>query len=198
MRNRKFQDIAVLLTIFISSYVFFKTPFEGYITYIFFALYLPIFIGKFGVPKQPVMIFLPLLISGLVYIYAGDNNVESFIKIFVGFFTSVLFYNYIFQLYKFDLKYLFHLYMKGAFWVSVIGIFQVISFFVGFAPGYNFSWIFNKWSLTLGGLGIRMNSVFSEPAYFAAVVAPAFYIAVYSLIKKKKELFLSFLCLASR
>ena len=190
MRNRKFQDIAVLLTIFISSYVFFKSPFEGYITYIFFALYFPIFIGKFGVPKQPVVIFLPLLISGLVYIYTGDNNVESFFKIFIGFFASVIFYNYIFQLYKFDLKYLFKLYMKGAFWVSVIGIFQVISFLIGFSPGYNFSWIFNKWGLTIGGLGIRMNSVFSEPAYFAAIVAPAFYVAVYSIIKKKKELFL--------
>lgn len=190
MRSKKFQDIAVLLTIFISSYIFFREPFEGYITYIFFVIYFPIFVSKFGIPRQPVMIFLPLLISGLVYIYAGNNEPGQFVKVFIGFFASVLFYNYVFQLYKFDLKYLFRLYMKGAFWVSVIGIFQVISYLVGFGPGYDFGWLFNKWGVTLGGFGIRMNSVFSEPAYFAAVIAPAFYVAMYALIKRKSELFL--------
>lgn len=190
MRSKKFQNIALLLTIFISSYIFFKTPFEGYITYIFFVIFFPMFIAKFGIPRQPVIIFLPLLISGLVYLYAGQNTTASFVKIFIGFFASVLFYNYIFQLYKFDLRYLFRLYMKGAFWVTVIGVIQMVSFFVGFTPGYDFGWIFNKWGLTVGGLGIRMNSVFSEPAYFAAVIAPAFYVSAYAIIRRKKELFL--------
>jgi hypothetical protein len=75
--------------------------------------------------------------------------------------------------------------MVGALIVSFIGLFQLLSYFVGFTPGYNYNWLFNKWSLTEGGLGLRLNSVFSEPSYFAAVVSPAFFVALYNSIARK-------------
>lgn len=182
---KNFLHIAIMATIFVASYVFFKQPFEGYITYIVLVLLFPVFLAKFGIPIRPLIIFLPLLISGIVYMQSGDNTPQQFWKVFIGFTASVVFYEYVFKLYGLDVKRLFKYYMKGAYISSMIGIFQVISFAVGFGPGYDFRWVFNKWNLSEGGFGIRMNSIFSEPSYFAAVVAPAFFIAMYSLIKNR-------------
>jgi hypothetical protein len=93
----------------------------------------------------------------------------------------MLFYHYVIQAYNFDLKKLFKYYMIGAYIISVIGIFQLASYLVGFGPGYNYRWVFNKWAYIQGGLGIRVNSVFGEPAYYAAVIGPAFFVAIYNL-----------------
>lgn len=180
-----FRYITVILifgSIYSFSYIFTREPFEVYPSYIIFALYFPVLFVKYGVPKWPVLIFLPLFISGLLYIQTGDNTSQQFFKIFIGFFSSTLFYHYVIQVFDYDLKLLFRYYMKSAYIVSIIGIIQLVSFTVGFRPGYDFHWIFNKWSITFGGLGIRMNSVFSEPAYFAAIIAPAFFVCVYNVI----------------
>ena len=177
----KLITIGIYITIFISSYVLFKAPFEGYISYIVMLFLFPVMLVRYGVPRLPLLIFLPLLISGGIYILAGDNNIGSFFKIFIGFFAAVLFYRYVLELYDFDVNQLFEWYVKGAVIISIIGLIQVLSFRLGFKPGYDFRWIFNKWGVTPGGLGIRMNSVFSEPAYFAAVIGPAFFCAIHNL-----------------
>jgi hypothetical protein len=182
---RKILDISIMLTIFISSYVFFKEPFEGYITYIILIILFPYFIARFGLPKLPLLLFAPLFISGMIFVEVGLNTDAQFFKIFIGFFASVLFYNYVFQMYKFDIKGLFLLFMKGCYLVSLLGLIQVVSYQIGFSPGYDYSWLFNKWALVQGGIGIRMNSVFSEPAYYAAVVAPAFFTSTYCLIRRE-------------
>jgi O-antigen ligase len=180
--KQKLINLLIFSTVFISSYVFFKQPFEGYITYLVLALFLPVFISKYGIPKLPLMIFAPLAISGLIYVQTGDNEAALFTKIFIGFFSSVVFYYYVIQLYDFDIKRIFNLYLKGCVIVSIIGIIQIISYQVGFKFGYNYSWILNKWGYTAGGIGIRMNSIFSEPAYFAAVIAPAFFTSIQKLL----------------
>jgi hypothetical protein len=182
----KFSRLVIGLTIFLSSFILFKEPFEGYITYAVFVLYFPIYLMRFGVPKEPVFIFIVPLLSGLVYIQTGDNETALFMKIFIGLFASVLFYRYVIQSFDFNLERLFQLYISGAVIVSLIGLFQVASFFAGFTPGYNYTWIFNKWGLSYGGIGIRMNSIFSEPAYFAGVIGPAFFVAVFNLFRKQK------------
>ena len=177
MQNR-FVTISIFITIFISSYILFRSPFEGYITYLVMAVLFPVFIVKYGIPSTPLYIFIPLLIAGIVSIVIGDNETGLFVKIFLGFFSSVMFYRYVLQMYKFNVTELFGYYMKGCMVVSIIGIIQVLSFRIGFSPGYDYSWLLNKWGITYGGFGIRMNSVFSEPAYFAAVVAPGFFLAI--------------------
>ena len=187
MRER-IINLLIFSTVFISSYIFFKQPFEGYITYIVLALFLPVFLVKFGIPRLPLLVFAPLFISGIFLVQTGVNTSPLFTKIFIGFFSSTLFYYYVVQLYDFDVKRIFALYMKGAFIVSLIGIIQLVSWRVGFGPGYDFSWILNKWGFQQGGLGIRMNSVFSEPSYFAAVIAPAFFMSVYRMISNPFKL----------
>lgn len=180
--KQKIINLLIFSTVFISSYVFFKQPFEGYITYLVLALFLPVFVSKFGLPKLPVLIFAPLVVSGMIYVQTGDNTAPLFWKIFIGFFSSVVFYFYVIQLYDFDIKRIFKLYLKGSVIVSIIGIIQIFSYQIGFEFGYDYSWILNKWGYTAGGIGIRMNSIFSEPSYFAAVIAPAFFWSVQKIL----------------
>lgn len=187
MLNR-IVTISIFITIFISSYILFRSPFEGYITYLVMAVLFPIFIVKYGIPTTPLLIFTPLLISGIVSIMVGDNETALFVKIFLGFFSSVLFYRYVLEMYDFNVTKLFEYYAKGCVVVSVIGVIQVLSYLIGFTPGYDYSWLLNKWGITPGGFGIRMNSVFSEPAYFAAVVAPAFFLAVRNITSGNYQL----------
>ena len=188
--SHKILVFSIYLTIFVSSIVFFKEPFEGYLSYIVYLVLFPFYVFRFGVPKWPLLLFLPLFISGIVYIEVGSNTYGQFFKIFIGFFLSVVFYHYVIEQFNLDVKKLFRWYVRGSVIVSYIGLFQVASYLVGFTPGYDFGWIFNKWSVPAGGIGIRMNSVFSEPANFAAVIAPAFFVAIYN-VSVRKTLFMS-------
>ena len=55
--------------------------------------------------------------------------------------------------------------------------------------GYN--WLtflpLNKWGVSEGGLGIRINSTLSEPAYFGTILAPAFFFAAYELFFNREK-----------
>lgn len=183
----RFARFAIAFSIFISSYVFFKSPFEAYPSYIVMLFFFPAYLARLPFPRDVMLIFLPPLAAGILSIQTGDNESGLFIKIFIGFFASVLFYRYVFEAFDRNLELLFQIYIRGALIVAVIGLIQLISYRIGFTAGYNYRWIFNKWSLSLGGLGVRMNSVFSEPAYYAGVIAPAFFVAVNNLITGKRH-----------
>jgi O-antigen ligase len=181
----KIEDLLISLTIFISSYVFFKQPFEGYFHYIIFLLYLPVFISRYGLPV-PILKLLALpTIFSLYYILIGDNTFFSFFKIFMGLLLSGSFYYYVFVHYDYDTVRLFRMFLKGCVVVSFIGIAQGIFFVVGFTPGYHFGWIFNKWGLVRGGLiGIRVNSIFSEPSQLAILISPAVFISIHHILTR--------------
>lgn len=183
---RWFIVISIFLSIFINSYRFFTTPFEAYFSYVIFMMFFPVFFVKFGIPRASVLLFLPLFISGVTYTAIGLNTPGQFYKVFIGFFASVLFYHYVLELFQFNLKQLFKYYMVAAFIISILGLIQLASFWVGFKPGYDFRfWGLNKWNLVRGGLGLRINSIFSEPAYFAASIGPAFFVSVYNWTVEK-------------
>lgn len=182
---RWFIIISIFISIFISSYIFFRSPFEAYISYLVFIVFFPVFFVKFGVPRAPVLIFLPILIAGVTYSAMGMNSYGQFFKVFIGFFASVLFYHYVVELFNFNLKLLFKYYMKASYLMAIIGIMQLVFFWVGFKPGYDLRWMLNKWGFVPGGLGIRVNALFSEPSYFAATIAPAFFVSVYNWTAQK-------------
>lgn len=180
-------DFLIMISVFISSMVLFKQPFEFYIHYIIFLSLLPFFANRYGYPKYAGQILLITLILGSFDAFYGYCEPFMFIKTWGGLALSLTFYSYVLQYYDFDLKYIFEKYLKWSYWIAIIGVVQAISFIVKFKPGYDFSWIFNKWSAVPGGLvGLRINSLFSEPAQLGAVLAPAVYIAFYNLIHKEK------------
>ena len=75
----------------------------------------------------------------------------------------------------------------------IIGIIQTFSFLVGFKYGYDFSWFLNKWGFVEGGvIGLRVNSILSEPTYLATALAPVIYVSIHNLISKSTFLFNKF------
>lgn len=194
----KLTDIAIFSVIFISSIVLFKTPFEFYISYIGLIILLGFFIFKYRFPTQLLYLFLPLLIFGMVNILYENNTFSFFIKIYANLFVSSLFFYYVFEYYDRDVVRFFSIYMTWAYVAAVIGILQLVFFTIGFAPGYDFRILFgfNKWGVTPGGLGIRINSIFCEPSYVGATLGPAFFIACYNLIFNKTYFITRLQCLA--
>lgn len=183
-----FLQGALFLTIFVSSYVLFKDPFEFYIGYIVILLLMPFFMKKFGIPKVFIYFFIMLLLMGSYNIMIHNNTIALFAKIFLGLMMSYLFYYYMILVYDEDIVYLFKLYLKGALFISFIGLFQFISFQIGFVYGYDYTFFLNKsWPVLGGNLGIRINSIYPEPSQFALVHAPLLFVACLNLIRGKKE-----------
>lgn len=183
----KIIDFCIFSILFISSYVLTKEPFEFYLNYIPLIVLLFIFSFKFKFPTKILYLFIPLLIFGLINIFAENNTFGSFFKIYLNILIGIVFFYYVFEYYERDVKKFFSIYMSWCIVVSIIGLFQLASYLVGFKYGYHFgaSFGFNKWGVTQGGLGIRINSIFCEPSYFASTVGPAFFISVYNLVFSK-------------
>lgn len=174
-------DFLLVTSIFFNSYVITKFPAEIYLSYVPIFLLLPILVMKYGVSRIILKIFLPLFIMGGIYIQLGENTWGQFLKISIGFFTSVLYFHLIIEHYKFNLERLFKIYMSACYIFAVIGVVQFVAFYLGITPLYRFNWILNKWSFSPGGLGLRVNSIFSEPAYVAASLAPAMFVSLYNI-----------------
>jgi hypothetical protein len=178
--------ICIYISIFINSIVFFKEPFEFYIGYIIYLFLLPGFINRFGFNRSLFFIFFILLVTGIFNVLAGNNTFALFFKVYLGLYMSYIFYNYVVQELNYNVEQLFKWYLKGAYLASLVGAIQFVSFQVGFTPGYDYGWLLNKWAVITGGnFGIRINSIFAEPTYFAAVLSSAFFVALFNLIRKE-------------
>lgn len=143
-----------------------------------------LFFLKFRFPWEVLWILVPLALTGILNVVLENDTYQNFFKIFLSITVNLVFYRYAVEYYKFDVGKIFRLYMQGCFIVACLGVVQLVSYWVGFAPGYNWQ-IFlplNKWGFHLGGLGVRINSTFSEPAYFGTTLGPAFFIAFYQLL----------------
>lgn len=193
IRKSLIDDITAILLLsplFFSSLILTKTPFEFYISYVPMLLYLPFFTVRYGINKAVVIILSLLLFFGMMDVIDGDNTFASLIKIWINIAMSSIYFYQLFKYYDLDIQRLMRLYMKGAFFVSIIGLVQVASYVVGFRPGYDYSSFFNKWGLSFGGvIGFRLNSIYAEPSYFGSAIAPAFFISAYNLIFNKNIFF---------
>ena len=130
---------------------------------------------------------------GLFYILLEENLPFTFLKVFGGvFITSLFFYGWI-RHFKTDVLLIFKWYCYSCWLLVIIGIIQIFSFFIGFKYGYDFSWFLNKWGFVEGGvIGLRVNSILSEPTYLATALAPVIYVSIHNLISKSTFLFNKF------
>lgn len=184
-----FVVIGIYLSVFINSYVFFKSPFEFYFGYLIYLILLPYQIKKFGINKTLLQIFIILLVNGMVMIFLGYDTASQFFKVYIGLLMAYVFYENVIRMFDFDVITIFKWYLKAALIVTYIGLFQLISWKIGFEKGYKLFGIFNKWGIAPGGFaGIRINSVFSEPTYYGAFMAGAFFTAFYTLLPIKKNI----------
>jgi len=186
--SRSYQLIVlgIYISVFINSITFFKEPFEFYLGYLIYIVLLPGFISKYGYKRELLTIFIILFLSGILNIILNNNTPQQFFKVFIGLTLSYFFYYYVIVEFNFDIEKLFKWYLKGAYIAALIGVFQFVSFKIGFTPGYDFRWILNKWGFIPGGnFGIRINSIFGEPTHLGAVMSSAFFVSVYNLLFKK-------------
>lgn len=178
--------VFIYISIFINSYTFFQEPFEFYFGYLVFVIMLPVFLFRYGVNRPLFGIFLILLLIGVLNILLGNNTSALFFKVFTGLMLSYFFYYYVILEYSYNIELLFYWYLKGCYIAAWIAIFQFISFLLGFAYGYDFSYYLNKWSLSPGGVfGLRVNSVFAEPTHLASVFSAAFFVSVFNMLRKE-------------
>ena len=184
--RRKITEFILILSMFTSSYVFFRNPFEFYIHYIIFILYLPVFFIKYKIPRNITYILLILLFSSIFNIFIGNLQWFPFIKVWGGFFLSLNFYYFVYLYFEKNVLKIFNYYIKFCSFLLFIGLIQIIFFQIGFEPGYDLRIFFglNKWSLvTRGGiLGIKFSSFLTEPAQLAIVTVPIVFISLNNLI----------------
>ena len=178
------------LVLFSSGFVLFKTPFEFYFHYFILITLIPILFFKYGAPKFLVKLLLAPLVVGLIHISFGNNQVFTFIKVIGGLTITLYFFWAWVSLFGSDIYKLFYWYCMSCWVLILIAVLQIISFFIGFNFGYDYSWVLNKWGFVEGGLvGFRVNSILSEPTYLATALAPATYVSVNNFISKKNHIF---------
>ncbi len=180
-----FFDITIYLHFFIPSYILFKQPFEFYITYIFIIAYFPFLVAKYSVPRGVWWILIILLATGLLNVWLGNNTYKNFFKIYLNIALNVIFYSTVAAYYNFNVEEMFRRYLKGAVIVCIYGIIELVAYKLGFFNLVSLHHLgFNKWGPPPGGLGIRINSTYPEPTYFAQFMSPAAFVAIYSLFFK--------------
>lgn len=179
--------LGIYFSIFIYTYVLFKTPFECYLGYLVMIILLPGFIFKFGWNRNLIYIFSLLFLIGIIQIIAGNNNPQNFFKVFISLSLTYFFYYYVICELEFNIEQMFKWYLKGCYIIALIGLFQFICFRIGFEQGYNLFYYANKGGLAVtGGLfGIRINSVFMEPTHLGSVLSASFFVAVYNIVSRK-------------
>lgn len=180
------MKVILFVSLFSSSFVFFKSPFEFYFHYTLFIVLIPLFFLKLGFPKLIFNILIIPFVIGILNVLLTNYLPFDFIKVFGGLLITFLFYYYILDFHDFHVYNLFELYIKFCYLICFIGLVQLISFYFNFKWGYDYSWLFNKWGVIDGGLlGLRVTSVLAEPSQLALVVSPASFIAIRNLIHKQ-------------
>jgi hypothetical protein len=169
------------------------TPyFDFYFYYAPLLILFPFFLYKYKA-AAPSGFFLFIFINifiGLIGILTENNTMILFGKQIVAISIFYLFYYYIIKLSDYNISYLFKIYINLSFIVSIIGLFQVLSYLLNFNHGYDFSYIIPRWKLSFTEFGIiRLNSVLQEPSHYSLCLAPAFYASFSNLINKQKRLF---------
>jgi hypothetical protein len=180
----KVVSLILFSAIFINGAILFgPVPFDGYTYYIIAILFIPYFVITKGLPKMPlVLLVLPTLI-GIVNLAMGNNELYPFIKISGGFLLLLVFYYCMIEYFGRNVKRIFNIYVSWAVVAAFIGIFQIIFYIIGFKPGYDFGWIFNKWAIMKGSIAyLRINSFFSEPSQYAITMAPITFLAIRRII----------------
>lgn len=151
---------------------------------------MPIFLVKYGINKFFIKIFSIPLIVGLIHVVLGNNLNFTFLKVYGGLIATIIFFDGLIRHYKFDAFVLFEIYCKSCWILVLIAIIQILSFFLDFELGYNYSWLLNKWGFVEGGLlGFRVNSILSEPTYLATSLSPSVYVSIRNIIKKETFIF---------
>lgn len=180
MKLKALQDYLILTPLYLNATVLFKSPFEFYLSYLFLLLFLPFFMLRYPLPKKLIVFLLGLLIMGMFPVLNARNEMKDLIKIWTNITVSSIYFYYVLQYFEINLFLIFKRIIGISKLLTLVCIFQFISYKMWFMYGYWLGWLFNKWSYSPGGpFGLRLNGFLSEPSYLGAFMAPVVFISLY-------------------
>ena len=188
---RNLINFLAILTIFLDSYSLFGIfPYFNLrgsylilpiILILCFLLLRNLYFNKFF-----ILILFLLVILSIYPIIIGDNSTLSMSKQVIGIFLNSFIFYLVLKVNNYDVTKLFLSYLNIAFFVGLLGLAQEI---------INILDIFPIRPVQLEGLPLyRVTSIFNEPAHFAEVMIPAFFVSLVSftdntsLLSKRKSL----------
>ena len=181
----------LISNVFTAGFVFFTTPFECYVGYLFMMLFLAFYVfsfGKFEINKFFILLLVLASIFSLFNVFAKNYSFFPFLKQFLGFLFNGVVYFLLLKVNKYDVDKLFRVYMNLAVIVAIIGIFQEFSFLIGFEQGYDYSLFSSKFSSGSTALGmLRVTSILPEPSHFGGAMAPAIFVSVLNMFKRESS-----------
>ncbi len=137
--------------------------------------------------KYLIMIFSFIILISIVNIYLNNDTIFLLLKqiviiSFVFFTTWLFFYKNKQNIYE-----IFKLYLNISVFVAIIGIFQELSYLLGFSYGYDFSYLKAKDQFSNAGIFLRNCSVAGEPSNLVYALSLAFYTSLVSFITKQEK-----------
>jgi len=183
----------LVFNVFGGAFTMFRQPFEFNLGYLFIIFFLIAYIWRYRslcVNSSFIILLIILTILSLINVYFGNNTVFLLAKQVSGILITGVAYYLLVKINNYDINKLFKIYLQIALIVAAIGVFQELSFLVGFRMGYDYKWVpmMIKWECGHAGGALsrllRINSIFMEPAHFAISMAPAFFASFLAIIKK--------------
>lgn len=137
--------------------------------------------------KYLIGIFLFIILISIVNIYFNNDTVFLLLKqiviiSFIFFTTWLFFYKHRDNIYE-----IFKLYLNISVFVAIIGIFQELSYLIGFKYGYDFNFWKAKHQLSYTGIFLRVCSVAGEPSNLVYALSLAFYTSLICFITKQEK-----------
>jgi hypothetical protein len=187
---RQLINYLAIFTIFSGSIAFFKflhfadLRIDSLILLFILLSWFPLLKGLYF-NKTFLFSFTIIIILSLYNVYLEKNTLTLLIKQVTGILFNAFAFYLLIKINNYDIKKLFKIYLNFAFLIGLIGLFQELNYLLGFKPGYDFSYIFPAWRLSLPPGGpLKINSILSEPAEFCLVMLPAFFVALTTFSKR--------------
>lgn len=152
-----FFNYLLVSNIFTGSFVLFQGYFDFYLSYIFIAIFLFIYLNfykKINISLKFVYIFIFFSLFSILNVFLGNNSFLLLLKQAVGFIMNGVAYYLLIRLNGDKIDGLFRVYLRLACIIAFIAIFQEISFLLGIKYGYDFSWIIPRIKLAGTQLGL--------------------------------------------
>lgn len=186
-----FFNYLLISNIFLGGFILFRGFFDFYLGYVFMICFLFFCIysyRKLYVIKSFVFILLFMSLLSFLNVFFGNDSVPCLLKIFLGFIFNGVVYYMLFRLNNNKVDKLFRIYLQIACVVALIGIFQEISYSAGFEGGYDYRSFISRTVSPNVEFGIlRVTSIMQEPSHFGSTMAPAMFVSILNIIRKKKH-----------
>ncbi len=180
----------LLSNIFTGGFVLIGAYCDLYLGYIFIAAFFiyALFFKKIVINRNFVYILTVFFIFSFLNVIFKNNSFPLLLKTTMGFIINGAAYYSLIRLNNNNIDKLFRIYLQFVCIVVFIGVFQEISYLIGFKYGYDFTSFIPRTMLTVTDFGwLRIPSILPEPAHFGGAIAPAVFVAISNIINNKRN-----------